>query len=66
MDVYSCCEYEDTRKELIVEICTKIRQLDNLVRIIKTNYEREFELDKLSPEERKFEEFIERNEKKGE
>lgn len=61
MDVYACCEYEETQKELIVEVKTKINQLERLVDFIKNNYEKELKLDALSPEERKFEDFIERN-----
>ena len=64
MDVYACCSYEETQKELIVEIKTKINQLDSLTKFIKANYEKELSLDALSPEERKFEEFLERNKNK--
>lgn len=61
MDVYDCCEYEETQEELFREIKTKINQLDRLVRLIKTNYEKELMREKQSPEERKFEDFLERN-----
>ncbi len=65
-DIYPCCEYDETQQQLFLEIKSKINQLDRVVRLIKNNYEKELAKEKLSPEERNFEEFIERNKKEGE